>query len=576
MSRRRPSSLSSRRFSAAVVDGPSRAAGRAMLHAVGFTRADFAKPQVGICSTWSQVTPCNMHIDRLAVAAAAGVDAAGAKAVIFNTITVSDGISMGSEGMRYSLVSREVIADSIETVAGAEGFDGLVTIGGCDKNMPACAMAIARLDRPAVFVYGGTIMPGDWRGRPVDIVSVFEAVGQHAAGKITDADLADLEQHACPGAGSCGGMYTANTMASAIEALGLSLPNSSAQAAISADKLDDCRRAGAAVSALLAEGLTPRHILTRKAFENAITVTVALGGSTNAVLHLLAIASAAGVKLTLDDFVRVGKRVPVLADLRPSGANMMAELVRIGGLTPLMKRLLDRGLLHGDARTVTGRTLAENLAGVADYPAGQTVVRGFDAPVKKDSHLVVLRGNLAPDGAVAKISGKEGERFTGKAIVFDREEDALEAILRGQVKAGHVVVIRYEGPQGGPGMREMLSPTSALIGRGLGDAVALITDGRFSGGTHGFVVGHVTPEAAVGGPLALVRRGDVITIDAVARTIHLDVPTRELAARRKALRPKPVRATRGALAKYARLVSSASDGAVTDVPRPPAGASRSR
>jgi dihydroxy-acid dehydratase len=576
MSRRRPSSLSSRRFSAAVVDGPSRAAGRAMLHAVGFTRADFAKPQVGICSTWSQVTPCNMHIDRLAVAAAAGVDAAGAKAVIFNTITVSDGISMGSEGMRYSLVSREVIADSIETVAGAEGFDGLVTIGGCDKNMPACAMAIARLDRPAVFVYGGTIMPGDWRGRPVDIVSVFEAVGQHAAGKITDADLADLEQHACPGAGSCGGMYTANTMASAIEALGLSLPNSSAQAAISADKLDDCRRAGAAVSALLAEGLTPRHILTRKAFENAITVTVALGGSTNAVLHLLAIASAAGVKLTLDDFVRVGKRVPVLADLRPSGANMMAELVRIGGLTPLMKRLLDRGLLHGDARTVTGRTLAENLAGVADYPAGQTVVRGFDAPVKKDSHLVVLRGNLAPDGAVAKISGKEGERFTGKAIVFDREEDALEAILRGQVKAGHVVVIRYEGPQGGPGMREMLSPTSALIGRGLGDAVALITDGRFSGGTHGFVVGHVTPEAAVGGPLALVRRGDVITIDAVARTIHLDVPARELAARRKTLRPRPVPATRGALAKYARLVSSASDGAVTDVPRPVVKAGRAR
>jgi dihydroxy-acid dehydratase len=547
-----------------------------MLHAVGFTRADFAKPQVGICSTWSQVTPCNMHIDRLAVAAAAGADAAGAKAVIFNTITVSDGISMGSEGMRYSLVSREVIADSIETVAGAEGFDGLVTIGGCDKNMPACAMAIARLDRPAVFVYGGTIMPGDWRGRPVDIVSVFEAVGQHAAGKITDADLADLEQHACPGAGSCGGMYTANTMASAIEALGLSLPNSSAQAAISADKLDDCRRAGAAVSRLLAEGITPRAILTRKAFENAITVTVALGGSTNAVLHLLAIASAAGVKLTLDDFVRVGKRVPVLADLRPSGANMMAELVRIGGLTPLMKRLLDRGLLHGEARTVTGRTLAENLAGVADYPAGQTVVRGFDAPVKKDSHLVVLRGNLAPDGAVAKISGKEGERFTGKAIVFDREEEALEAILRGQVKAGHVVVIRYEGPQGGPGMREMLSPTSALIGRGLGDAVALITDGRFSGGTHGFVVGHVTPEAAVGGPLALVRRGDVITIDAVARTIHLDVPVRELAARRKALKPRPARATRGALAKYARLVSSASDGAVTDVPRPMVKAVRAR
>jgi dihydroxy-acid dehydratase len=540
-----------------------------MLHAVGFTRADFAKPQIGVCSTWSQVTPCNMHIDKLAAAAAGGVDGAGAKAVIFNTITVSDGISMGSEGMRYSLVSREVIADSIETVAGAEGFDGLVAIGGCDKNMPACAMAIARLDRPAVFVYGGTILPGHWRGKPVDIVSVFEAVGQHAAGKITDADLADLEQHACPGAGSCGGMYTANTMASAIEALGLSLPNSSAQAATSADKIDDCRRAGAAVARLVAEGLTPRRILTRKAFENAITVTVALGGSTNAVLHLLAIASAAGVKLTLDDFTRVGRRVPVLADLRPSGTFMMAELVRIGGLTPLMKRLLDKGLLHGDALTVTGRTVAENLAGTPDYPAGQTVVYGFDAPVKKDSHLVVLRGNLAPEGAVAKISGKEGERFTGRALVFDREEEALEAILRGKVKSGHVVVIRYEGPQGGPGMREMLSPTSALIGRGLGDAVALITDGRFSGGTHGFVVGHVTPEAAVGGPIGLVRRGDRITIDAVGRTVHLDVPARELAARRRAWKPKPTRATRGALAKYARLVSSASEGAVTDVPRAP-------
>jgi len=541
-----------------------------MLHAVGFTRDDFAKPQIGVCSTWSQVTPCNMHIDRLAAAAAAGVDAAGAKAVVFNTITVSDGISMGSEGMRYSLVSREVIADSIETVAGAEGFDGLVAIGGCDKNMPACAMAMARLDRPAVFVYGGTILPGQWRGRPVDIVSVFEAVGQHAAGKISDADLADLEQHACPGAGSCGGMYTANTMASAIEALGLSLPNSSAQAATSADKLDDCRRAGAAVARLVADGITPRRILTRQAFENAITVVVALGGSTNAVLHLLAIASAAGVRLTLDDFTRVGRRVPVLADLRPSGTFMMAELVRIGGLTPLMKRLLDQGLLHGDALTVTGRTVAENLAGTPDYPAGQTVVSSFDAPIKKNSHLVVLRGNLAPDGAVAKISGKEGERFTGTALVFEREEEALEAILRGRVKAGHVVVIRYEGPQGGPGMREMLSPTSALIGRGLGDSVALITDGRFSGGTHGFVVGHVTPEAAVGGAIALVRRGDTITIDAKARTIHLDVTARELAARRRAWRARPPRATRGALAKYARLVSSASEGAVTDLPHPAA------
>ncbi len=547
-----------------------------MLHAVGFSREDFSRPVVGVCSTWSQVTPCNVHIDDLARAAAAGVDAAGAKSVIFNTITVSDGISMGTEGMKYSLVSREVIADSIETVAGAEGFDGLVAIGGCDKNMPACAMALARLDRPAVFVYGGTIMPGIWRGQPVDIVSVFEAVGQHAAGKLSDGELADLERHACPGAGSCGGMYTANTMASAIEALGLSLPNSSAQAAISPEKRDDCRRAGEAVARLVREGLTPRRLLTRQAFENAITVTIALGGSTNAVLHLLAIARAANVRLTLDDFTRIGRRVPVLADLKPSGRYVMAELVRIGGLTPLMKRLLDAKLLHGDALTVTGKTVAENLRGVADYPAGQDVVLPVSAPVKKDSHLVVLRGNLAPEGAVAKISGKEGERFTGRAIVFDREEDALEAILRGRVKAGHVVVIRYEGPRGGPGMREMLSPTSALIGRGLGNDVALITDGRFSGGTHGFVVGHVTPEAAAGGPLALVRNGDEVTIDARRRTIDAAVSGRELAARRKAwTAPKPAY-ERGALAKYGRLVSSASDGAVTDWPMAPMRPARRR
>jgi len=556
----------SRRFSAAVVDGAARAAGRAMLHAVGFTRADFAKPQIGVCSTWSQVTPCNVHIDQLAREASAGADAGGAKGVIFNTITVSDGISMGTEGMKYSLVSREVIADSIETVVGAEGFDGLVAIGGCDKNMPACAMAIARLDRPAVFVYGGTIMPGIWRGQPVDIVSVFEAVGKHAAGKLGDAELADLEQHACPGAGSCGGMYTANTMASAIEALGLSLPNSSAQAAISPEKRDDCRRAGEAVARLVRDGITPRRILTRKAFENAITVVIALGGSTNAVLHLLAIARAANVRLTLDDFTRIGKRVPVLADLKPSGRYMMAELVRIGGLTPLMKRLLAAGLLHGDVLTVTGKTLAENLAGVADYPAGQDVVLDIASPVKKNSHLVVLRGNLAPDGAVAKISGKEGERFTGKAIVFEREEAALDAILTGRVKAGHVVVIRYEGPRGGPGMREMLSPTSALIGRGLANDVALITDGRFSGGTHGFVVGHVTPEAAVGGPLALVKNGDAITIDARRRTVDVAVGARELAARRRAWKPKKSAYDRGVLAKYRRLVGSASGGAVTDEP----------
>jgi dihydroxy-acid dehydratase len=553
-----------RLYSSKVLDGPERAPGRAMLHAVGFTREDFNKPQVGVCSTWSQVTPCNVHIDELARHAVSGVSRAGGKGVIFNTITVSDGISMGTEGMKYSLVSREVIADSIETVVGAEGFDGFVAIGGCDKNMPGCVIAMARLNRPSVFVYGGTILPGRWRDRPVDIVSVFEAVGQHAAGMLTDADLADLEARACPGAGSCGGMYTANTMASAIEALGLSLPNSSAQAAISDDKRADCERAGAAVVSLLERGLRPCDILTRKAFENAMTVVIALGGSTNAVLHLLAIADAARVKLSLDDFTRIGRRVPVLADLKPSGRFEMAELVRIGGLSPLLKRLLDRGLLHGDALTVTGRTLAENLDGVGDYPAGQQVVRDFSAPLKGDSHLVILYGNLAPEGAVAKISGKEGERFTGRAIVFDREEAALAAILRGRVKKGHVVVIRYEGPRGGPGMREMLSPTSAIMGRGLGQDVALITDGRFSGGTHGFVVGHITPEAYVGGPLAVVRNGDEITIDARARTLDVALPDRELRARLRAWKqPKP-RYTRGVLAKYARLVSSASTGAVTD------------
>ncbi len=554
-----------RPHSSLVVDGPERAAGRAMLHAVGFTREDFSKPQIGICSTWSQVTPCNVHIDDLARHAAAGADAAGAKAVIFNTITVSDGISMGTEGMKYSLVSREVIADSIETVVGGESLDGIVAIGGCDKNMPGCVMALARLNRPAVFVYGGTIMPGIWRNKPVDIVSVFEAVGQHAAGKLSDADLADLEAHACPGPGSCGGMYTANTMASAIEALGLSLPNSSAQAAISDDKRRDCSRAGEAVVRLLEAGIRPRDILTKKAFENAITTVIALGGSTNAVLHLIAIAHAAGARLGLDDFTRIGRKVPVLADLKPSGRYEMAELVRIGGLTPLLRMLLDKGLLHGSALTVSGRTLAENLREAPAYPAGQEVIRPFDQPIKKGSHLVVLYGNLAPDGAVAKISGKEGERFSGKAVVFDREEAALEAILRGRVKKGHVVVIRHEGPRGGPGMREMLSPTSAIMGRGLGADVALITDGRFSGGTHGFVVGHITPEAYLGGPIAIVTNGDPITIDARARQLSLDIPVREINARlKKWKQPKP-RYTRGVLAKYARHVSSASLGAVTDL-----------
>jgi dihydroxy-acid dehydratase len=535
-----------------------------MLHAVGFSREDFAKTQIGICSAWSQVTPCNMHLDTLAAHAAAGVTAAGGKPVAFGTITVSDGISMGTEGMKYSLVSREVIADSLETVAGAEGFDGLVAIGGCDKNMPGMVMGLARLNRPGVFVYGGTILPGIWHGQPVDIVSVFEAVGRHAAGRLSDADLADLEAHACPGAGSCGGMYTANSMASAIEALGLSLPNSSAQAAVSPEKQADAERAGATVVQMVARNLRPRDILTRRAFENAITTVIALGGSTNAVLHLLAMAQAAGARLALDDFTRIGRKVPVLADLKPSGRYGMAELVRIGGITPLLKRLLDRGLLHGEAMTVTGRTLAENLRDAPDYPAGQTIVADFAAPIKKDSHLVVLRGNLAPEGAVAKISGKEGERFEGRARVFDREETALAAILAGRIRTGDVVVIRYEGPKGGPGMREMLAPTSAIMGRGLGAGVALITDGRFSGGTHGFVVGHITPEAALGGPLALVRNGDRIVIDAIARVVRLDVPARELAARRRTWRAPKARYTKGVLAKYARLVGSASTGAITD------------
>jgi dihydroxy-acid dehydratase len=559
---KRKQAIDKRQYSKEVVDGLKQAASRAMLRAVGFSDSDFSKPQVGIASTWADVTPCNMHIDQLARLAAEGANAAGGKAVIFNTITVSDGISMGSPGMRYSLVSREVIADSIETVVGAEGFDGFVAIGGCDKNMPGCAMAMARMNRPSVFVYGGTIRPGE---KHRDIVSVFEAVGRRAAGRIGDAELHEVECTSIPGAGSCGGMYTANTMASAMEALGLSLPNSSAQEAVGEHKRADCRRAGEAVVRLIEQGIRPRDILTRKAFENAITTVIALSGSTNAVLHLLAIASAAEVRLTIDDFTRIGRRVPVLADVRPSGRYLMSELIGIGGIQPLMKRLLDAGLLHGDCLTVTGRTLAENLAQVADYPAGQDIVRPFADPIKKDSHLVVLYGNLAPGGAVAKITGKEGLEFTGPARVFDGEDKATAAILAGRVKAGDVLVIRQEGPRGGPGMREMLSPTSAIMGLGLGDKVALITDGRFSGGSHGFVVGHVTPEAAVGGPIGLLRNGDRITVDAVKRRMDVDLSAAELKRRAKVWRaPRPY-AKRGVLAKYARTVSSASTGAVTDV-----------
>ena len=553
-----------RAFSSKIVDGMERAPSRAMLHAVGFTTNDFNKPQIGIASTWSMVTPCNMHINKLADYAANGVNLADGKAVIFNTITISDGISMGTEGMKYSLVSREVIADSIETVVGCQGFDGIVAIGGCDKNMPGCMIALARLNRPAIFVYGGTIMPGCHNNKKLDVVSVFEAVGQRANDKIDDAELSAIETKAIPGAGSCGGMYTANTMASAIEALGMSLPNSSAQTAISDDKKADCERAGKAVLILLNNNIKPRDIMTKKAFENAITVIISLGGSTNAVLHILAMASATDIDITLDDFTRIGKKVPMVADLKPSGRYQMAELIEIGGIQPLMKILLDNGLLHGDCLTVTGKTLAENLANVSPYPEGQDMIRPLDNPIKADSHLVILRGNLAAEGAVAKITGKEGLCFTGSAKVFDCEENALKSVLNGEIIKGDVIVIRYEGPKGGPGMREMLSPTSAVMGKGLGQDVALITDGRFSGGTHGFVVGHITPEAYVGGPLAIVEDGDTITIDAEKNILHLDLNEHEINRRLDKWQAPAPRYTRGVLAKYAKLVNSASEGAVTD------------
>jgi dihydroxy-acid dehydratase len=561
---RKPTASIAREHSSVLLDGPSRAASRAMLYPVGFSERDFTKSIVGVASTWSMVTPCNMHIDGLARESALGIDKAGGKAIIFNTITISDGISMGTEGMKYSLVSREVIADSVETVAGCQGFDGLVAIGGCDKNMPGCMIAIARLNRPAVFVYGGTILPGCLNGKLIDVVSVFEAVGQEAAGVISAKERQAVESCAIPGPGSCGGMYTANTMASAIEAMGMSLPNSSAQAAVSTHKLQDCREAGAAVVNLLKKGIRPRDIMTREAFENAITVVIALGGSTNAVLHLLAIAHTAGVKLSIDDFTKIGKRVPVLADLKPSGKYLMSQLVEIGGIVPLMKDLLAAGLLHGDCMTVTGKTLRQNLAAFKPYPKGQQIIRPLSDPIKPESHLVVLKGNLAPGGAMAKISGKEGLHFEGRARVFDAEEQALQAILAGKIKKGDVIVIRYEGPKGGPGMREMLSPTSAVMGLGLGKDVALITDGRFSGGTHGFVVGHITPEAFSGGPLALVREGDLITIDAKKHTLSVAISAAELTKRKKAWKQPAPRYRRGVLAKYASHVTDASHGAVTD------------
>lgn len=565
-------SASNRPHSSIVVDGNDRAPARSMLRAVGFTDEDFTKPQIAVASSASDMTPCNVHLGDLSDHARKGVAEAGGKPIYFNTITVTDGISMGTQGMRYSLVSREVIADSIETATAAEGFDGLVAIGGCDKNMPGAMIAIARLNRPAVFIYGGTILPGFTPSDPekkkaLDIVSVFEAVGKHAKGELDDAGLKEVEECAIPGPGSCGGMYTANTMASAIEALGMSLPNSSAQLAVGEEKRRDCERAGAAVMRMLDQDVKPRDIMTREAFENAITVCMALGGSTNLILHLLAIAHSAEVPLSLEDFKEIGERVPLLGDLKPFGKYNMSHLIRIGGIRPMMKMLLDRGMLHGDCLTVSGQTMAESLADVKPYgayPTEQDIIRPWDDPIKTETHLRVLHGNLAPDGAIGKITGKEGVYFKGTAKVYEGEEDALQGILRGDVVKGDVVVIRNEGPVGGPGMREMLSPTSAVAGRGLIKDVALITDGRFSGGSHGFDVGHITPEAANGGPIGIVKTGDQIEIDAVKNTISVLIPDDEYSSRMAAYTPPPPNETRGVLAKYAKLVSSASEGAVTD------------
>ena len=566
------SESNTRNYSSTIVDGVDRAPARSMLRAVGFTDEDFTKPQVGIASSPSDLTPCNMHLGELAEHASNGVNTAGGKAVNFSTITVSDGISMGTQGMRYSLVSRDVIADSIETTTAAEGFDGLVAIGGCDKNMPGCMIAIARLNRPSVFVYGGTILPGFAQSdkekcNPMDIVSVFEAVGKHAKGALDDEGLKDVEKSAIPGPGSCGGMYTANTMASAIEALGMSLPGSSAQTAVGESKKKDCENAGKAVLNLLEKNIRPRDIMTKKAFENAITTCLALGGSTNLILHLLAIAHSANVELSIDDFDRIGRKIPLLADVKPFGKYHMSHLIRIGGIRPMMKMLLDRGLIHGDCLTVTGETVEASLKDVAhygSYPEEQDIIRPWDDPIKDSTHLRILRGNLAPEGAVGKITGKEGLYFKGTAKVFEGEETALEGILKGDVVKGDVVVIRNEGPVGGPGMREMLSPTSAVAGRGLIQDVALITDGRFSGGSHGFDVGHITPEAAKGGPIGIVKNGDLIEIDAQKNSLELLISDEEYAERLKNYKPLPPKELRGVLAKYAALVATASEGAVTD------------
>jgi dihydroxy-acid dehydratase len=547
-----------------ISEGENRAPNRAMLRAVGFTDDDFKKPMIGVASTWSEVTPCNMHIDKLAVSAKDGVKKGGGAPLIFNTITVSDGISMGHEGMKYSLPSREVIADSIETVVGAERLDGVVAIGGCDKNMPGCMIAIGRLNLPAVFVYGGTIQPGKADGKHIDIVSAFEAVGKYNKGEINREELHNIECHACPGAGSCGGMYTANTMASAIEAMGMSLPGSSSNPAIARAKSEECSDAGIAVVELLRKGIYPKDIMTKKAFENAITVVMALGGSTNAFLHLIAMAHSIEVDLKLEDFEAVRLRVPHLADLKPSGKYVMQDLCDVGGVPGVMKLLLEQGLLHGDCMTVTGKTIAENLAELKPLQSGQDVIRAFDNPLKPTGPLVVLKGNLAPEGAVCKMSGLKVKSMTGPAKVYNSEEEATEALLQDKIGAGDVIVIRYTGPRGGPGMPEMLSISAIVIGKGLGGSVSLITDGRFSGGTHGFVVGHISPEAQNGGPIALLEEGDLITIDSVTQQLSVAVSEEEMEQRRQRWVEPPLRYNRGVLAKYARQVSSASFGAVTD------------
>jgi dihydroxy-acid dehydratase len=548
-----------------ITQGVQRAPNRAMLRAVGFGDADFDKPIVGVANGYSTITPCNAGLDLLSRRAEAAVRTAGGMPQLFGTITVSDGISMGTPGMKYSLVSREVIADSIETACSAQCMDGVIAVGGCDKNMPGAMIAIARMNIPAIFVYGGTIKPGHLGGQDLTIVSAFEAVGQYGAGRLTEQALREIECHACPGAGSCGGMYTANTMSSAIEAMGMSLPGSSTMAAEDDEKADSAARSGTVLVDAIRAGRLPQQIMTRKAFENAIAVVMAIGGSTNAVLHLLAMAHAAGVPLVLDDFEEIRARVPVLCDLKPSGRFVATDLHRAGGIPQVMKMLLAHGLLHGECMTITGQTVQEALRQVAPAPpADQEVIRPWTQPLYPQGHLAILRGNLAEEGSVAKITGVKRPRMTGPARVFDSEEDCLDAILGGRIRPGEVLVIRYEGPRGGPGMREMLSPTSAIIGAGLGDAVGLITDGRFSGGTYGMVVGHVAPEAAVGGAIALVEEGDSITIDAERRLLQLEVPGDELARRRTAWQPRGSTPTRGVLAKYARQVSSASLGAVTD------------